>query len=178
MTIPTEIIAGDSLSFEFSSSEYPADSWTGTIKLINETNAYSVASTDNGNGVHLFEETAANTAAWVKGSYSYHIVMTAGGIRKTLQNGTIKILPDPADGPYDVRSDVKKTLDYLDAAINKVANDAILDYQIGNRQIRRIPPGDLMQLHIKYTAMYRKELRDEALANGVPQSSKIKVRFR
>lgn len=94
--IPIEIVAGDTLSFTVSYAGYPPASNTLTFCLNkNGVSLTQITGTTSGDG-YLVTESAANTAGWVPGRYSYTCYITAGGERVTVDSGQISIAPNMA----------------------------------------------------------------------------------
>lgn len=178
MTVPISIRVGDTVDFDFSASDYLAPTWALTLVIVDQNNSYSFDSTDNADGSHNFARTPAQTAAWNPGEYRYYITASDGTDRHTVESGYIALLRDPAMGPMDDRSHVKKVLDALEAVIEDKATSDQLSIEIAGRSISKMTPEQILTWHSTYTAMYRKEVRDAEAANGVGRSSKIKVRFK
>jgi hypothetical protein len=175
-SVPTQITAGDTIALQISLSDYPASaSWVLHYTFINTLNKYTVDGTASG-ADHLINITAATSAAYVAGKYSWQGYVTKAAERYTIGNGTIDILPNlaAASGGYDNRSHVKKTLDALESWL-ETKNPAVAEYEIAGRRMKYIPITDLLRLRDRY----KMELRSEEAAKNprLAGKNKLQVRF-
>lgn len=82
-------------------------------------------------------------------------------------------------GAYDGRSQARKDLEAVQAAIRTLINGgAVQEYTIGSRTLKRMRLGELIQLESKLKADVVREERAESLANGLGDPRKLYVRFR
>jgi hypothetical protein len=180
------IIAGDTLTIEYSNSDYSSDSYDIWIALRGlslseidlKTGTTGVTITKAGGGFAVVV-TASATASYLAGTYRYAIYMYATGVRYQVETGTVVIEPDIAllDDTDDTRSDTKVALDAIDAVL---ANRATLDqmsYTIAGRSLSRTPIEDLLVLRDRYAYMYQRELMAERVAAGLNPGGLTKVRF-
>lgn len=124
-----------------------------------------------------FYATAADTAAWQPGLYSFSVRATDGTNKVELGNGQVTVIPDLATvtGSYDGRSDNEKALEAIEAVLG---NRATLDqdrYKINNRELWRTPITELLRLQ----SFYKMRVRRERLkAKGVSTLGRaVAVRF-
>uniref|UniRef100_A0A6M3J2Y0 Uncharacterized protein n=1 Tax=viral metagenome TaxID=1070528 RepID=A0A6M3J2Y0_9ZZZZ len=155
--IPQSIQAGDSLAFPVSAPDHSgADGWSLKVMLrgpqaINLQSAW-------GSEAHQFSATASETSSWSAGEYLYSIRAERGDDAKTISAGSVRVLPDMASTEaIDARSHVKRTLDALEAAIEKRATRDQQSYEVEGKRIDRTPINDLLALQRKYTRLYRQE---------------------
>jgi hypothetical protein len=150
---PLAAIAGDSLRWQRSFEDYPANAgWTLTYALNNAAQRYLVASGDvaaDGDGFTITIP-SSETKTWVPGEYLWLAVLqnAATGARVTGAAGRITIQPDVLDAtaPIDTRSQEEIALENVKATIAGRASDGVLEYKIGDRELRRYSMAELMSL--------------------------------
>ncbi len=175
-SVPNEITAGDTLSWQITLSDYPASAgWVLHYAIISSLNKYTLDGTASGDD-HLISATAAATASYVAGQYSWQAYVTKAAERYTVGSGSIKILPNlaAAVGSYDNRSHVKKTLDAIESWLES-KNPAVSEYEIAGRRMRYIPIPDLLKLRDRYKMELRAE--EAAKSSGIAGKNKLQVRF-
>lgn len=126
---------------------------------------------------HKFTATATETAGWKSGIYSYVIRATNGADIRQLEASTVEILPDIGSitDPSDLRSHARKTLEAIQAVLEKRATRDQERYTINNRELWRTPIADLLKLRDTYRAEVR---REDAAARGKSLwGPAVKVRF-
>jgi hypothetical protein len=109
--------------------------------------------------------------AWVEKGSEKHLV-DSGQTKCKAALGPVN-----ASAVFDGRSEIKKILDAIDAAIKKKATADQLEYVIGSRQLRRYSMTELIALRTQYAKLYSQELRAEKLKQGAPFFKNINVRF-
>ncbi|WP_273929673.1 hypothetical protein [Curvibacter microcysteis] len=181
--IPTTTRAGDTLNFSVISADYPPSAgWALGVSLKNVGNAYTASGTASGDGYSINIGPAV-TAPWVPGRYmlSWWVSRGAGLTleRHTLGVQAIVVLPDATTAsPSDGRSFARRALDAIEAVIEQRAGRADLEYRINDRQVKHIPPLELMQLRTKLRAEVKAEDNAATLsAGGSLPSRKVFVRF-
>jgi len=176
---PEQFRAGDTLKFKIYVPDfYPADGWVMSYDFVSASGNYTVTGTDNGDGSHLISETAANTAKWAPGTYSFQGYVTKGQERYTLRTGQIEILQNLAtQSNIDTRSHVKKVLDALEATIEGKASKDQQSYTIAGRTLSRLSPSELIKWHNHYKALYAKEVREERIRRGLGHHGIIRTRM-
>ena len=176
--IPGKYIAGDTIAISYTDSNYPPDVWASTLTLRNKDEFYTIAGADGGDGSHSIEANGLVTALWKPADYTYYLTMKNGAARDTVKSGTVTVVADPSLGKTDDRSHVKRSLDLIEAVIEGRIPQDTISYSIQGRSISKMAPDELVMLHDRYKRFWAKEQRDNAAASGLPQSNKIKVRFR
>jgi len=180
---PTEIRAGDLVTWKKTLSDYPADEWTLKYALRGEGAGTAIDITTTASGTdHLVSVAKATTAAWTAGIYKW--VAYVDNIvdplqRHTLESGTIKILPDlvAAASTYDTRSHVKKVLDSVEAAILTLSAKTKNSVLILGNQYTLQNMGDLIKLRDKYKTEYQREIDAEKIAQGIDNPRRIGIRL-
>jgi hypothetical protein len=177
---PTSLTAGDTLKFTRAIGDYlPAESWVLTYSIVADGHSQSWSTTDNGDGSHLSNVTAATTATWTPAVYVWQGFVTKTTERYTIGTGTIAVLANYAtlsDG-QDTRSHAKRSLDLIEAAIEGTIPDAVSSYSIGGRQISKMTGDELRSWRNYYGARYAQEQRLERTARGLSHNGIIQVRF-
>lgn len=176
---PAEIIAGDTLTWKKSLSDYPAPTYTLKYRLINAANKYDITAAASGDD-HLVTVTAATSAGYAAGIYTWTSWVEKTGERYTISNGTTLIKPNLAaqSAGYDTRSHIKKTLDSIEAAVEGRATRTDLRHMINGREVWHMSPEELIKWHSHYKQLYQQELQAEKIKNGLGTGRKILTRFR
>jgi hypothetical protein len=178
---PSNIIAGDTAEWLLSLADYPASAWTLTYALVKDGVQVTFSGSQYGSTEsHHINNNAVTTAGWTAGSYSYRATVSDGADRHTVEDGTIEIVADFASATtgYDDRSFAKKALDAIEAVILGRASQAQLEYTIAGRQLKFIPPAELMDLRDRYRAEYRaEEAKKLEIRTGKSRFGSVQVRF-
>lgn len=177
LKIPAKINAGDTLSFSDSVSGYPASSgWALKYVFVNASEKQEIESSADGDS-HVFSIAPAITVKWKQGKYTWSAFVTNGADRFTIESGKLEIIPDLVAGPSDQRSHVEKTLDALEAAIEKSATNDQLSFSIAGRSVARYTLEEKLKLRDKYRAELIILNRKERVVNGQASGAKVLVRF-
>lgn len=127
---------------------------------------------------HNLNVLAAVTADWQPGLYEYTARVSNGTDFHEVESGQITLTPDLASAVegHDGRSHAKRTLDAIEAVIEKRASLDQERYRINNRELYRTPIADLLKLR----DLYRMEVRrEQGAARGKnPFSATVRVRLR
>lgn len=177
---PAEVTAGDTVTWSKSLSDYSAaESWVLHYRLINAAGKIDITASASGVD-HLVSETAATTADWAAGTYTWQAYVTKAAERYTVGSGSLIVKPDLAAeaAGYDTRSTAKKTLDLLDAAmVSHGASAWTQEYEIAGRRMKFVSASDFMAYRSKVVAEVGREEAKSRLAAGLASKTKIFVRF-
>ncbi len=176
---PARITAGDTITWQRALADYPASaSWALNYRLINASGKIDIIASASGSD-HLVNVSAATSAAWLAGSYSWTAYVTKGTERYTVGTGTITIKQDlaAAAAGVDVRSHAVKTLEAIEAVIEGRATQAHLSYTIDGRQMQLMKFDELLVLRDRYRAEVRSEEDALRVQNGLAPRNKILVRL-
>ncbi|PCJ55314.1 MAG: hypothetical protein COA79_20960 [Planctomycetota bacterium] len=178
MTIPTLLIAGDTLSFTYDISEYSSDDgYSATFLLNSSAQSYSVSSSGVG-AEYSFSETSANTSSWVAGTYTYWIYISKTGEHHTIITDEIEIKANVVSGPIDIRTHAQKVLDSINAVLENRAGQDYTDYNLpGGLSVSKLDPVDLLKFKKEYEAIRRQEVKAEDIRNGKTSGNIVKARF-
>ena len=135
-----------------------------------------VAATSEGIG-YRFAVPGAETAEWTPGVYAYTIRATLGGDVHAVESGSITVLADLASLPdgTDTRTQNQRTLDSINAVIEKRASQDQQRYVINGRELWRTPIADLLKLRALYVGLVSQD--NNAARGGSRYGRSIRVRF-
>jgi hypothetical protein len=178
-TPPERITAGDTVSFTWSHTDYPAtDGWTVAFRLVGTSIALSLSATASGDA-YTVAATATATAA---------LTVAAAGVACTLM-GTATLsaqrfevfrapcllLPNPATITGDVRGHAARTYAAIIALLEGRATKDQMSYCIGDRELSRIPIPELLALKDYYGRAKRAEESAARIASGLPGRPRMVV---
>lgn len=185
MTTPTneplELRAGDTWEWRRDdlTADYPADMWTLTYRFKNAAGGFEVTSTADGSNFAV-SVAASTTAGYAAGTYSWAAQAVNGTTKKTVDTGTLKVLPNlfagSASTATDQRTHAKKVLDAIEAVIEGRATLDQEEFQIGGRMLKRTSIPHLLKLRSRYLDEVAREQAAEKLANGIGIARKLQVR--
>ena len=183
-TVPTRepavIYAGDTVTWSKSLPEYsPVDGWVLKYRLINAAGRIDITAAASGSD-HLVSVAATTSAAYAAGAYTWQAYVEKSGERVTIGTGSVVVKPDlaAATAGVETRSTAKQTLDALDAALIAHGSRAwTQEYEIAGRRMKFITPGDFLAMRSRLQAEVAREQAAERLAAGLPNPSKLLVRF-
>lgn len=179
---PTEITIGETLTWTKSLSDYlPADGWTLTYYFRGAGKGFNAEATEE-TGAFLINVAATVTAEMSAGVYSWQAFVSKDDEKFLVDSGEVTakagfLVVDPTM-TVDNRSEIKKTLDAIDAAIKGKATKDQMEYAIGNRQLKRYSISELIEARTLYAKLYSQERRTEKLKQGAPFAKTIRVRFK
>lgn len=193
--VPSQLVAGDTLEFRTSVSEYPpADGWTLKYQLVGREasgGVHTVTASVDGNE-YVVEETPQTTETWPAGYYTYSIWVEKSGAKQTLERGQITILPGTMSAGYDGRSSAEKAYDQAVAALVDATSRAsssgstggtggVVEYQIGDRRVRygnaQEAIGGLISLRNQAAIELKRERQALARARGEPDPYRTHMRL-
>lgn len=177
---PSAITAGDSVKWTKDLPDFlPADGWVVSYALVRDGVRLSITATDNGDGLHLVDLSAATTGAWEAGTYHWQAYAANAGTseRRTVAAGMLRVDPNFAASAVDARSHVEKTLAALEATLEGRASSDQLAYSIGGRSISKMSPEQLLTWRDKYRAELAAERKAQAITQGMGGTGTVRVRF-
>lgn len=175
---PTEIVKGETVKWYTDPSDFPtSEGWTVTYSLRGPS-SLDVEATVSGTQ-YLVTLTATQTDGLEPGDYWWQSYAELGTERYKISSGELAVVRDLADAAegYDGRTTVKKTLDALDAMILGKASKDQRQMTVGDRQLTRLSPTELIKWREIYRAEYQREQAAARIANGLESGRKILVRF-
>ena len=176
-TEPTSLNAGDTAKWLKTLSDYPAtDGWTLTYTLINGSNKITFSASAS-NLDYLVNVASTTTAGWTAGSYSWRSQVSKSGEVYTIESGTITVQPAFSANTLDNRSFARIALLNIESYLKDANNMASARYKIGDRELFKIPLGELLKARDKYRVEVAQEDAASNLARGLPDRRRIMVRF-
>lgn len=181
MSINPQIIAGDTLNFTTAVTDYPAsEGWTLTHRLLPRTAGTPIVLTSAADSddpdLHRTQASAATTAAYTAGDYSWVAYVTKAAERYTVAQGAIEILANPtAASAMDLRTHAGKMLEAIEAWLES-KDPAVAEYEIAGRRMKYIAPEELIKLRLRYMQEARGEAAAARLAAGLGGGQKIQFR--
>lgn len=156
--IPLTLTAGLTFKASFALAKYASPAWSAVLLLRGPSSQDIPAVALPGGGFALAASAAA-TKTWLPGTYSYALRVTQGEDVHQVEAGQLEVLVDMAglDGGFDARSQAKRTLDNIEAVLEKRASHDQARYTINNRELWRTPIPELLQLRNLYRAEVRRE---------------------
>ena len=161
--IPDKFTAGITYEQILDLSDYPAPLWSVTL-VARGPAVIDIAALADG-ATHKLSVGADQTALWTAGLYAYVLRASMDGDVHQIESGTFNIeqnLAAIAD-VFDPRSHNQRTLDAINAVIEGRASRDQESYKIGNRELKRTPLRDLIELQRVYQ---HKVAKDNAAARG------------
>lgn len=162
-TEPAAVIAGDTIKWTKSLTDFPASTYTLSYVLHLESAVAATPIIFNATAAgddHAVTVAAATSALWAAGDYVWTSYATAGSERYTVDAGRVTVKRNPASiaAGTDLRSHSKIVLDAIEGVLEGRASKDQEEYRIGDRMLKRTPIKDLIELRSLYLSLYRQEL--------------------
>lgn len=184
MTIPSQIVAGDTFSATESWPDYPASQgWVGKLRLVPRDSGAPIELVASASGdAFAFSAGATTTAGWAAGQYSALAwVEKAGEVHTVGSTVQLVVAPNPRalSGALDTRSQARKTLDDLLAARAawSVSQGRVRRYTIADRQREFATPAELDAEIAFWQARVNQEEASAREAAGKPRQNRVLVTF-
>lgn len=181
-TEPARVRAGDTVTWRKTLDDYPANAgWTLYYRAINSTAKVDITSAADG-ASHLVTVAKATTAGWTAGTYTLLSWVTSATERVSFPSVSLIIDPDLAAvsaAGYDTRSQAKKMLDAIDAALLSLSSGerlAVVEAELAGRRLKYDFNG-LQRLRQLYAAQVRTEENAARIASGLPPRNSLNVRI-
>jgi hypothetical protein len=178
-TEPATVVAGDTITWSKTFSDYPATVWTLKYRLLNSAGKIDITATASGTD-HLVAVTSTTSATWTAGDYDYIAWVEKTGERATVETGRITVGANLATAlTYDGRSTARKIYEALQAAwLTAVEGRAfVAEYEIAGRRMKFNNKADwLVELNY-WKAQVAAEDRAAKIADGLGAGSRVLVRF-
>jgi hypothetical protein len=182
---PTVITQGEQIAWTRSFCEHKADEWTLQYRFRGPGTGFNVAATANGQDFDA-EITAAQSAAMGTGRYQWQAWVTSiadSNDKEMIFEGEIDVRRgfSSADiGTVDLRSDAKKIVDAIDAALLVDSTSNVISYEIttpaGTRKVQR-SRNEAIAMRKEYAAIVSRENQAERIGKGGRVAKQIKVNF-
>lgn len=178
MQIP-RITKGDKISWLTSLPSYLSPSTYTLSWALRGATVLNLTSTQEGDGTFKTEITAAQSGALTVGKYLWQAYATnEDDERTTIGQGRVTVKPNlfTVTAPYATATDAETMLAEVKTAINRVLEGQ--SYKIKDREMTRADLPELIKLRDKLKWEVANEKRKDDIANGLPDPSRIKIRFR
>lgn len=179
----TTLTAGTTLSYTTSVPNFPANaSWVLKYRLIPRVSGTPILLTGAADGtdptLHRITATAATTATWTAGIYSWASWVTKTVETYDVSSGSVKILPDPRviTAPFDTRSDAQIALEAAKAAM-AAWTPTTKSYTIGDRSYTFNSPTEILAVISYWQNQVKREDDAIAMAAGLGSRRKVYVRL-
>jgi hypothetical protein len=165
-----EIIQGASASWLIALANYkPSNGWVMKYYFRGPGAGLDLESTSVSDEFVL-QLSAAQTTVLSVGEYAWQSFVEKDSEKVFVAEGVLQIKRGLAalnvSETFDTRSEIKKSLDAIDACLAKKATADQLSYTIGNRQLSRYSMSDLIMLRDKYQKLYNQEKIAAKLKKG------------
>jgi hypothetical protein len=177
---PAELVAGDTLKWRRAdlAADYPPATWTlhYSARAVAGAVAVELAGVADTDGAHLVTVTAAASAKWAAGEYSWSAYLTNGaGERVTIGRGKWTVLADLTAAPasFDDRTGARRTLDAIDALLQRRAGADVQSWTIqtaggGQQTLGKMTWPELLAARKYFAALVEAEDRKAKIASGKP----------
>lgn len=184
MKIPRELMAGDSSTWDDAASKdnlgnsIDSGSWTLTYYLRGQ-GTLDLTATAQGSGWRT-TISESQSAALAPGVYFWQARAVNGSSKVTLGSGQMRVQPNisAAGANFDGRSQAKKDLEAVQAAIRALTTGGVAEYTIANRSVRKVDLPDLIIRENTLKTEVAREEKAEKIANGQGNPHALFVRFK
>lgn len=177
--LPAILRAGDTWKWTRTLADYPAGVWTLKYRFKNAAGGFEVIASASG-ADHSITVTAAASAAYVAGDYSWVAWVESGSEKYTVETGTATVQTDyratPSATALDDRSHARKMLAAVEAWL-ETRDPAVAEYEIAGRKMKYVPLTELIRLRNRYKNEVAAEDAAAALARGEGFGRKIQFRI-
>lgn len=193
MLIPSTLTAGDSTQW----IDYPfADNIGNPVDATAYSLTYSLRGPISGASLDLagtasgtgwtFALTTVQTAALNTGAtankWYWQAYAAKSGVRLTAGDGVLVVRPNLASisgTAYDGSSDAEQILATIEAAIKaRMSGDAITEYTIGSRSLKKEPTTALLTMRDRYRLIVSRQRTAQMIKNGLGNPTRLGVRFK
>lgn len=175
---PTEVFAGDTVSWTKDISDYPATLWTLTYYLRGPADI-DIAATASGREF-LVSKTAAQSAAWAPGLYHWRAFVSDADERYLVGEGEMTVSANPVGKmTFETRSINKQILDALETAMLGRASRTEKGYSIeaAGRSFTFHTHEELIMAIEKFRGWVQQEEDAKKVARGENTGKNILIRF-
>lgn len=177
---PASIFAGDTISWNISLPDYPANQgWTLKYKAVCAAGYFALVSSANGVD-HAVSAAKATTSAFTPGTYTLSKYVESATELITLAELPLVVKPGISGktAAFDGRTHVKRTLDAIEAILEARATSDQQELTIDGTTLKRMPVADLLKFRSMYFSYYQQELASAKISQGAGSGSgKIRVRL-
>lgn len=175
--VPDDLVAGDTWEWVRELTEYPAPTWDAAWYFENADSSFDVSAVDSG-AQHSATVPSATSATLKPGRYRWRLLVTSGSTRKSVEQGWVEVLRNPAAaGNFDHRTVARRTLEVIEAYLVDPTNLAAANVTLGGRSLSRWNRADLLVERDKWKAEARAEEAAEMVGAGLGNPRRLYARF-
>jgi len=191
VTFPKKFFAGDFVQWRLDPTtdvfgeSISSPDWSVVYYLRTNTSAEGATVNSSAYGTGFaFSIAAAVTTNFDAGNWFYQAVANKSGQEtQTIFSGAFEVLASRAytgtPAALDGRSQLKKDLDAIDAAIRAIIEGGVVqEYKIGSRDVKKYELAELIMLRDRYKAMFVREQKAQMIANGLGNPHNLYIRNR
>lgn len=171
------MVAGSTVEWTITLPHTPADGYDCEFRLAGANAVTITATPTDDNESYDLRLAPTDTDDFATGSYFYQIVTLKDADLFVEVAGEIRVNALVGSAGYDGRSVAQKIVDAIDALVLNRATIDQQSYQIGNRQLARIPLAELLPMRKFYSGIVDQENRAARLKAGKSLWPSIKLRF-
>lgn len=178
-TEPASVVAGDTITWQKTFSDYPAPTWTLKYRLLNSAGKIDITATASGTD-YLVSVSSTTSAGWAAGNYDYLAWLEKAGERFSVESGRITVRPNLAAlNTYDGRSPARQIYEGLMTAYAAAvtARAFVAEYEIAGRRMKFNGKADWLTELNYWKAQVSAEDRAAAIADGMGTGARVLVRF-
>jgi hypothetical protein len=157
---PSSFFCGDTVTWKIYNSDYLASTYTVGYSLVNTTKIITLTSAAYETDWHLITISSTTSAAYTAGTYDWISYFQKTGERWNRGSGQMVLKTNYAtqSSGYDARSTVQKIFEALEATILGKATKDQLKIKVGDREITKLSPNQLLYWRNFYADEYHKEI--------------------
>lgn len=175
--IPAQFMAGDTVTWTDSSFDGKGSADYALTYTLVGASKLVVTGVASGDGWDV-TITSTQSAALTAGEYSWQAALTATGVKYTVGTGSLIVQKNISaqDAGFDGRTQAQIDLDAVKAAIRaRISGDAVTEYTIGNRSLKKEQLSALIALRTQLEADVAREKQAKRLSDGMGRA--VFVRF-
>lgn len=167
-TAPVRFVIGTEVSWIVDLPDYPPSDGGTLVVYFGSTGVEkSAAGADYGDGRWVVTITAASSATFTAGTYSWQALRTVDAVPYLVGEGTIEAVGAIAgSGGIDLRSPARKNLAALEAVIANRATEKDLSHTIAGRSVSKFSHAELIEARRYWRNEVAKEDRAAAIKAG------------
>jgi len=181
---PLKFHAGETVKWNRTDlADYPASTYTLYYTLVKDGTRITFNSSQDGSTEnHSITLAHGTTAGYAVGVYHWTVEARSSSEVFVVDKGIMEVLVDFAEqsSGSDQRTVAKKMVDaYESLFTNQITNKTIeqLSYSIGGRSISKLSAEQIRLEYFRWVRIYKAELDEERIQNGLGTRKRILTRF-
>jgi hypothetical protein len=173
--IPSQFEAGDTVIFTESFPDYAPGTYTAALVMNNGVAAATTVNATTSGTSFLFTITAAVSAAYTPGQYTFAIYATSGSTRYTAKSGVVNILPNLTATATPSFAQAQVTL--LKVVIAELNTTSKQSVNFNGQSFSRANIADYQKQLTYYRAEVIRETAAANAARGITTGNRIAIQF-